>query len=120
MIFRTTELPHYHGINAYDSRRIRVFKKGFVAKYSRYRNTHLENSKGDRIMQKKETALIICIILVIAVITVLSQRADSYKLQAEQTQTRYEELFEKHTAAAMRVAELEKELNDRNLSGNTE
>lgn len=67
-------------------------------------------------MKKKEIVFTICIILVIAVIAVLSERANGYKLQAEQTQTRYEELYEKHTAAAMRVAELEKEINDRNLS----
>lgn len=67
-------------------------------------------------MRKKETALTICIILVIAIVVVLSQKAENYKLQAKETQTRYEELYEKHTAAAVRIAELEKELNDRNLT----
>lgn len=66
-------------------------------------------------MQKKEIALTLCVILVIAVITVLAERADRYKLQAEHMQTVYKELQGKHTAAVDRVAELEKEINDRNL-----
>lgn len=67
-------------------------------------------------MQKKEIALSICVILVIAVIAVLAQRVDSYKREAEHMQTVYKELQGEHAAAVDRVTELEREINDRNLN----
>lgn len=67
-------------------------------------------------MRKKEIALTVCIILVVAVIAVLSERANGYKLEAEHMQTVYKELQGEHAAAVDRVTELEREINDRNLS----